>query len=166
MDQALIGLAGIVVGALLGATGTYWRLRRDAWSEARANGLILLAAVRAALDDGGATEALLETWDERREVLAKFRRGNYPTGFKAPEWLLLAGCFERLRSLQATDSPSRPRLVRNELRTARRLLRPFKEDPSVLPYVLVSSLKEAWKPLLAVAVVVVGLGVAIALDRL
>ena len=59
----------------------------------------------------------------------------------------LAGCYAKLRSLRATDHPQRATLIRNELKAARTLLRPFRNDPSVLPYVVLTGLKRVWKAL-------------------
>ena len=157
MTEALIGLAGIVVGAVLGATGTYWRLRRDAWAEARANGLMLLAAVRAVLaeDERRNLDDLLAAWDQRAEVLAKFRRGSYPSGLEAPEWLKLATRFASLRRLSAA-TPRDDSQVRAELVGATECLAGFEYDPPVFPYVVVTGLKNGW-PGLAGAAAVAGI---------
>jgi hypothetical protein len=147
VDEALIGLAGIVVGAVLGALGTYFRLRRDAWSDARATGLVLLAAISAARQGSAHSEGvgrLLELWGKRGEVLAKFRRGNYPSGLPGPDWLLLAEHIASLRALQASDRPRDPawsKLAGEQLDGAEHLLRSFKSDPPVFSYFVVTVLK-------------------------
>jgi hypothetical protein len=159
--EAVIGLAGIVVGALLGATGTYFRLRRDAWIEARANALLLLADVRAlrhakATDEVVArTQLGVKTWDARAEALVRYRRGNYPSGLRAGGWLELAGHFARLRTLGA--STRRPdaswwREVQKELTGAHGLLTHFEKDEPVLAYVIVTGAREGRNALLALAI--------------
>lgn len=114
MDQALIGLAGIVVGALLGGTGKYFTQRRDAWARARTSGLLLLADVRAL------------------------------RGFRAPEWLALADCFSHLQKLSTAQGGDRGaewwKEVGAQLQEAEKLLDRFADDPPVFPYVLRRSL--------------------------
>lgn len=160
MDEALIGLAGIVVGALLGATGTYFRLRRDAWIEARANGLVLLADVCALLaaspTDHVVGDTLLgtKTWDRRGEALVRFRRGNYPSGLNASEWLRLAGHFAQLRELARGLPLCDWKLVKAELTASKELLDCFDFDPPVLPYVIRTGLKEGWKTLVCLLLIV------------
>jgi len=159
--EALIGLAGIVVGALLGATGTYFRLRRDAWTEARANGLVLLADVRALrraepTDQVVAgTQLGIKTWDSRAEALVRYRRGNYPSGLKARDWLELAGHFAQLRELGASTRAADASWwgdVQQELSGAEGLLAHFEKDEPVLAYVIVTGQREGWKALLALAI--------------
>jgi hypothetical protein len=139
MEQALIGLAGIVVGVLLGGTGTYFTQRRDAWTKA------LLAAKRT--DPVVArTELGLKSWRRAGKPLARFRVGNYPSGFKAGEWLLLAARFARLERLNGTPQDRRDdewwATVRAELSAAEELLERFSSDPKVLPYVIRASVSE------------------------
>ena len=145
MDEALVGLAGIVVGALLGGTGRYWLLRRDAWSQARASGLLLLADVRALRAAQPTDRVVSETelgvrsWASAREVLAGFRRGNFPNGYRAPEWLELAGHFARLDQLRNGWEPADGmewRRAQAELEAAERLLGRFENDPPVFGYVV------------------------------
>jgi hypothetical protein len=147
VSEALIGVAGIFVGSLLGGTGKYWLLRRDAWAEARSSGLLLLADIRALREARfGAvvvsdTELGVKTWEVHRKVLAGFRRGNFPNGFRAPEWLELAGHFARLKELYATGKPDTYgawwwRGVQVELAAAERLLTRFNDDPPVFGYVV------------------------------
>jgi hypothetical protein len=170
VDEALIGLAGIVVGAVLGALGTYFRLRRDAWSEARAAGLVLLAAVSAARQHSAHSEdvgRLLETWDNRGEVLAKFRRGNYPSGLPGPEWLLLAGHIASLRALQASDKPRDPawsKLAGEQLDGAEHLLGSFKSDPPVFTYFVVTGLREGGLRLVVVLVMASAVAIGVVAD--
>lgn len=161
MDEALIGLAGIVVGVLLGAAGTYFRLRRDLWAEARANALVLLADVRALKSrpsDQVLADTLLVTknWDSRGEALVRFRRGNYPSGLKACEWLKLAGHFAELRKLSARGvSPADTQClgdVQKELKGAEVVLDGFASDPPVLPYVVATGVKEGWMACLGLAI--------------
>lgn len=151
MGEALIGLAGLLLGTLLGGTGKYWLLRRDAWSTARTSGLLVLADVRALRGaDPGAplvaeTELGTRTWEEHRQVLAGFRRGNFPNGFRAPEWLELASHFARLKQLHAAGSDREDADawsgVQQELAAAERLLSRFEHDPAVLGYVLRASFR-------------------------
>jgi hypothetical protein len=146
VDQALVAVAGIVIGALLGGSGKYFTSRRDAWAEARASGLLLLADVRALLEthrtelvDAGASLGV-KSWESHQATLAHFRRGSFPNGFKAPEWLALAACFARLKKFQAEPKADRgeewSKSVGEELLAAERLLAPFEEDPPVLSYVV------------------------------
>ena len=151
MTEALIGLAGIVVGTLLGGTGKYWLLRRDAWREARSSGLLLLADIRALRNAQSAigvvsdTELGVKSWEAHRQVLAGFRRGNFPSGFRAPEWLELAGHFARLTELYAAGEldadRQRWREAQDELAAAERLLARFEQDPPVFAYVVRASLR-------------------------
>jgi hypothetical protein len=167
MDEALIALAGVVVGALLGGTGTYFRLRRDLWSDARANGLVLLAEVQALKSRPhgqlfAGTLLAIKSWDFRREALVKFRRGNYPSGLRAREWLELAGHFEALRALSARAAPpddtnecnecEECTNVKNELEGAARILTGFARDQAVLPHVVATGVREGWKTLVGLTV--------------
>lgn len=150
MEPWIGGLIGIVVGALLGGIGHYFfSQRRDAWLEARASGLLLLADVRAlrATKDsrlGARTGAALKTWDAEREAVAHFRIGSYPSGYKAPEWLTLASHFERIQDLHAklaavpaARKTSKWQLgVRVEATAAEQLLARFEADPGVFWYVV------------------------------
>jgi hypothetical protein len=150
MTEALIGLAGVVVGTLLGGTGKYWLLRRDAWSKARTSGLLLLADVRALIAAQAAdqvvsdTELGVKSWESQREVLAGFRQGNFPNGFRAPEWLALAAHFAQLRELYGGFQPDRDadrwRRAQHELEAAAGLLARFEQDPPVLGYVVRSAI--------------------------
>lgn len=145
MDEALVGLVGIVFGALLGGTGRYWLLRRDAWSRARTSGLLLLADVRALRAAQPTDRIVTETefgvnsWASQREVLAGFRRGNFPNGYRAPEWLELASHFARLGQIrdgwQAADG-EKWRRAQAELEAAEGLLARFEDDPPVFGYVV------------------------------
>jgi hypothetical protein len=146
VDQALVAVAGIVIGALLGGSGKYFTSRRDAWAEARASGLVLLADVRALLethlseviDPGASLE--VKGWESHQVTLAHFRRGGFPNGFRAPEWLALAACFARLKRYGAEPKAGRgdkwSKSVGEELLAAERLLAPFEQDPPVLSYVV------------------------------
>lgn len=145
-NDALIGLAGILVGTLLGGTGKYWLLRRDAWRDARTSGLLLLADVRALLEAQATarvvsdTELGVKSWQSHRQVLAGFRRGNFPNGFRAPEWLELARHFAHLDELYAGHESERGREwwkhAQAELAEAERLLARFEDDPPVLRYIV------------------------------
>lgn len=150
MVEALIGgVGGVLLGTLLGGTGKYWLLRRDAWSEARTSGLLLLADVCALykvqpdariVSD---TELGVRSWESHRQVLAGFRRGNFPNGFQAAEWLELAGHFAQLKELLASqpngdaDWWSR---AQAELGSAELLLARFEHDPRVFGYVVRATL--------------------------
>jgi hypothetical protein len=143
VNEALIGLVGVIVGALLGGTGKYWLLRRDAWREARTSGLLTLADVRAASARSDPArlaaqlETLLRTWGTQREVLAGFRQGNFPNGFRAPEWLELAGHMTSLRDITDTHpDPIDTTAAHHELDAAEALLSRFEEDPPVVEYVI------------------------------
>jgi hypothetical protein len=152
MEQALIGLAGIVVGVLLGGTGTYFTQRRDAWTKARAHGLLLLADVTALLAAQRTdpvvvrTELGLKSWRRAGRPLARFRVGNYPSGFKGPQWLALAANFARLERLNGTPQAERDAewwaRAQAELTGAKELLERFSDDPKVLPYVIRASVSE------------------------
>jgi hypothetical protein len=144
VDQALVAVAGIVIGALLGGSGKYFTSRRDAWAEARASGLLLLAGVRAVrearLADPFDASFGVESWESNEAILAHFRRGSFPNGFKAPEWLALAACFARLERFQAQPQADRgdewSTGVDSELLAAEELLSPFEDDPPVVGYVI------------------------------
>jgi hypothetical protein len=115
------------------------------------HGLLLLADVRALREAPPDARVVSDTklgarsWESHREVLAAFRRGNFPNGFKAPEWLELAGRFAHLENLYATGERKRDRAWWNsaqvELAGAERLLAHFEFDPGVLGYVLGSPLR-------------------------
>jgi hypothetical protein len=129
----------------LGGTGKYWGLRRDAWSGPRASGLILLAEVRALRTAEPAARvvsetALVKSWDSHRQVLAKFRRGKFPSGFQADEWLRLARHFARLREHHCQSEPETGvdgwNRAQRELAAAEDLLVRFENDPKVFWYVI------------------------------
>lgn len=151
MVEALIGLAGVLVGTLLGGTGKYWLLRRDAWSEARTSGLLLLAdvhalrGVQAAAQIVSDTELGVKSWESHRQVLAGFRRGNFPNGFRASEWLELAGHFAHLKEIHRVYQPGgdgdRWSRAQDELAAAERLLVRFEQDPPVFGYVVRASIR-------------------------
>jgi hypothetical protein len=148
---ALAGVAGVVLGTVLGGTGKYWLLRRDAWSEARASGLILLADVRAVREaEPGArvvsdTELGVKSWDSHRQVLAKFRRGNFPNGFQAKEWLELARHFALLKELNSRSQTDELgdwwNSAESELAAAERLLVRFERDPKIFWYVVWATIR-------------------------
>jgi hypothetical protein len=150
VEEALIAIAGAVVGTALGGTGKYWLLRRDAWREARTSGLLLLADVRALCQaEAGArivtdTEFGVKTWESQRQVLAGFRRGNFPNGYRAPEWLELAGHFAELREFYSEYHPDENddlwRRAKEKLAAAECLLVRFREDPPVFWYVVKGSI--------------------------
>jgi hypothetical protein len=146
MDSALIGLAGVIGGLVLGGTGKYFTQRRDAWLQARASGLLLLADIRA-LCDAQSTDAVVaetelgtKSWESERQALAGFRRGSYPSGLTAPEWLRLARHFTELNKIYATPEKDRKgdwwTDARCELVGARELLARFGFDPPVLWHVI------------------------------
>lgn len=146
MDQVLVAVVGVVIGAVLGGSGKYFTSRRDAWAETRASGLLLLAEVRALLEirlsemvDAGASLGV-KSWESHQTTLAHFRRGSFPNGFKAPEWLALAACFARLKRFEAEPKADRgdewARMAGDELLDAERLLAPFEQDPPVFSYVV------------------------------
>jgi hypothetical protein len=145
MDEALIGALGVIIGVVIGGAATYFTTRRDAWILARARGLVLLADVRATLAPRPAGEmadvsGLLASWEAHREGLAAFRRGNFPNGFRAPEWLALAACFARLAALDAIAQPRRDSewqaAVDDEVKAVEVQLRRFADDPRVFRYVV------------------------------
>jgi hypothetical protein len=148
VDQALIGLAGVFVGAVGTAftgAGKYFTNRRDAWIVARASGLILLADARATLasqSHGGDIDIspLLTSWQANRVILAGFRRGAYPSGFRASEWLALAAGFARLTTLNEVKQCERDArwqaAASNEARGVEALLDDFADDPKVFSSVL------------------------------
>jgi len=149
---ALIGVAGVIGGLVLGGVGKYFTQRRDAWLEARAAGLLLLADIRryaALIDDGSiaAVELGVKSWEQQREALARFRRGSYPSGLKAPEWLRLAAHFAQLQTLSGSDKRSPRAEVQCELKGIVELLTPFERDQAVLPYVLKTGLRKVPKRL-------------------
>ena len=152
LDQVIVGVVGIVVGTLLGGSGKYFRLRRDAWTEARASGLLVLAEVQALSDAcradpvAAGTSVAVKDWELHGKTLAHFRRGNFPNGFKAEEWLELASCvarLERLRAAPSSDPDGKWRMsVNRELADAERLLARFEADPAVFLYVVRTGLKK------------------------
>ena len=154
MEEGLFALGGIVVGAFLGGMGRYWALRRDAWKEARAAGLLLLSDVilvrKAEPSDWIVSETALgvKTWETHREVLAGFRRGTFPHGLKAPEWLELADHFAELSKLFTTHAYSTDGRWSDDawekLACAERLLKRFGHDPIVLLYVITYPIRWLW----------------------
>jgi hypothetical protein len=156
MDQALIGLAGIVAGVLLGGTGKYFTQRRDAWTQARASGLLLLGDVRAlsaaAPDDPvvARTELGVKSWWSYREVLAGFRVGAYPSGFTSPEWIELADHFAQLEGHYAKRPPANDDQwwgdALAELSAAQAILERvgFSNEPPVLLSVIRTALTEGF----------------------
>jgi hypothetical protein len=151
VDSALIGIAGAVLGLFLGGTGKYFTQRRDAWLPARAAGLLLLANMRALGDlrDENSTAAACDTaigaWERQREALALFRRGSYPSGLKALQWLELAGCFATLERLSAIRGKGWKADVKLQITKVEDLLESFEKDPAVVPYVFKAGCRKAWK---------------------
>jgi hypothetical protein len=151
VDSALIGIAGAVLGLFLGGTGKYFTQRRDAWLPARAAGLQLLANIRALGDvsDGDSAVAACDTaigaWALQGEALAVFRRGSYPSGLKASEWLKLATCFATLERLSSTRGEDWQADIKQQFNDVERLLKPFENDPAVVSFVFKTGCKKAWK---------------------
>jgi hypothetical protein len=151
VKEALIAIVAAVAGTALGGTGKYWQLRSDAWREARTSGLLLLADVRAlCAAEAGArivadTEFGVKTWKSHRQVLAGFRRGNFPNGYRAPEWLELAGHFAELEELysahQLDTNDHAWRCAKTKLEASECLLVRFKKDPPVARYVLQGTIR-------------------------
>ena len=156
MVEGLFAVGGILVGAFLGGIGKYWALRRDAWKAARAGGLLLLSDVvlvrKAEPSDPIVSDTALgvKTWETHREVLAGFRRGTFPHGLKAQEWLELAGHFAKLSELYTTRGYSTDgewsEEAQKELAYAERLLAGFRDDPPVFLYVIKAPFRWARGP--------------------
>jgi hypothetical protein len=68
------------------------------------------------------------------------RQGNFPNGFRAPEWLKLPGHFAHLKELYGTGQldadDDRWRDAQGEVAAAERLLARFEHDPPVFAYVV------------------------------
>jgi len=115
------------------------------------SGLLLLADVRAIRASEptarvvSETELGVKTWHLHREVLAGFRRGSFPSGFQAPEWLQLAAHFAQLNELYGTGQLDAReddwRRAQEELAAAEGLVVRFESDPKVFWYVVQSALK-------------------------
>lgn len=92
------------------------------------------------------TSVAVKGWESHGETLAHFRRGNFPNGFRAPEWLELASCFAQLERFQAAPRTSRDidwlKDVNSELVEAEQLLTGFKDDPPVFGYVIKTGLRK------------------------
>ena len=163
-NPAVIGVVGIVVGAVLGGTGKYFTQRRDAWVRARASGLALLAQVRwarVALAEGHlTTEISVADWKTHGPVLASFRPGNYPSGLNASQWLELARLVTVLARLDAMPYRGGTWMssATYELRNAQKILDRFEHDPPVLASVIRTSASRHPKTLATVALgLVVGI---------
>jgi hypothetical protein len=152
LESVLSGVAGALLGVLFGGTGKYWALRRDAWTDARKSGLLLLADVRALMAAAPEERVVvskrlgLGSWETHRATLAGFRRGTFPNGYEASEWLDLAAHFASLEQLLQLhqDGRSDPSLwaKANDAWTgAEQLLVRFKDDPPVVGYVLKASFR-------------------------
>jgi hypothetical protein len=150
LTALLSGVGGALLATLVGGTGKYWALRRDAWTLARTSGLLLLADVRELLaakptDDVVATTRLgVASWEAHRETLAAFRRGSFPNGYQAKEWLDLAVHFARLERLGARPEANDTAWwleAKNSLTAAEELLRRFQDDPRIVGYVLAGSFR-------------------------
>jgi hypothetical protein len=145
--EAVIGLAGVIAGLVLGGTGKYFTQRRDAWLRARTAGLLLLADVRALRDAETAGPVVVETqlgaksWASQRLTLAGFRRGTYPNGLTAPDWLKLAGHFARLKEIDDARDSDWWGEAQRELAEVERLLSGFERDPPLLRYVV----RQSWR---------------------
>jgi hypothetical protein len=147
----VVGLIGASAGLVVGNSSKYFGQRRDAWREARAAGLNVLADVRAlrALPEGAGiatAQRLARTWAAERQMLATFRRGNYPNGLTAVEWVTVADAFAHLeaRLPMAPDAESVApdaesgswwKEVQPQLRLIETVLADFKHDPSVVRHV-------------------------------
>jgi hypothetical protein len=92
-----------------------------------------------------ATELGVKSWEAHREVLAGFRRGNFPNGFRAAEWLELARHFAQLKERDPASVTNRDgdrwSDAQAELVAAERLLARFEQDPPVFGYVIRSALR-------------------------
>ena len=90
------------------------------------------------------TELGVKTWEAHREVLAGFRRGSFPNGFRAAGWLQLARTFARLKELefqrQKHGNNEWWRAAQPELSEAERRLQRFENDPRVVLYTIRSAL--------------------------
>ena len=158
--SALIGLAGVGVGALLSGAGKYWTGRRDAWRQARASGLLVLGDLRAlnqikrtgdtdqqslACVRRDAARTAILTWAAQREILAAFRPGTYPNGLTASQWLELSDRFARLAQLEAEHVCGCDERwwseARSELQGAQENLACFENDPRVVWHAIKKILK-------------------------
>jgi len=140
MTEAVFGVVGVVLGAILGAGASYFMVRRKSWSDARDAALLLLeelhvaqrALERGTYEPGGLGVA---AWQNNRRALT-FRKGCYPSGLHALEWLDLAAAFDNLRLLDRCSSSERDETwlvtAHDNIEHARRLVHPFELDPPVL----------------------------------
>jgi hypothetical protein len=137
VNEAVLGLAGVVAGLVVGNTGKYFGQRRNAWREARGAGLIVLADVRAlhAAPAGrrlAGARRLAASWDANRQVLATFRRGTYPNGLMAYEWVRLADAFARLAACLPPAAADWWEDAQPHLHTIEDILSDFMYDPAVV----------------------------------
>jgi hypothetical protein len=152
MVSALIGLVGVIGGLILGGTGKYFNQRRDAWLQARAAGLLLLADIRTLCDDHtektdtvvAETALGAKSWESQRRALAGFRRGTYPSGVTASEWLKLAGLFAKLDKINKARGENWWTEAKRELIAVKLLLAQFERDPPVLPSVARTGWHNTW----------------------
>jgi hypothetical protein len=156
MTEAAFGVIGVLLGGILGGGASYFMTRRQSWSSARASALLMLEEL-ALLDTAlarwevsdlpvWAEDLGVASWEEHRQALT-FRKGYYPSGLNATEWLRLADTFVNLRVLHEWDANVRDevwreRAIENFAR-AKALLLQFELDPPAFATFLSNLLRSA-----------------------
>ena len=134
MSDALIGVAGVIVGATLGGTGKYFTARKGGSCERLVGSGRCSRAPRGSLQrcPGGRQQ---RNWELNVGVTSPHARGiparTFPNGFKAAGWLCLAGKFARLKELDPVRRmDGSAAWWRNALRTVARLEPDPDQDPA------------------------------------
>jgi len=143
--EAAFALIGVLLGGILGAGASYLMVRRKSWSDARAAALRILEDLHLAeivLGQGTdyefppwAGDLGVRSWQRHREALT-FRKGYYPSGLHALEWLELAATFGDLRLLNEWSASERDEAwgvsAHKNVTYAQSLLKQFEDDPPAL----------------------------------
>jgi hypothetical protein len=98
---------------------------------------------------GGASSPLgraVQAWAEHRAALL-FRRGNFPSGLPAAEWLKLAESFEQLKELLLTGQRSghSAKAMTTAINDSLTILSVFRTDDPVLRVFLGNTLRRTFR---------------------
>jgi hypothetical protein len=132
----------------------YWLDRHRGWLAARTAGLLIyddLEQAHAQLESPSANvavakeaiESSLQAWDAHREALL-YRRGTFPSGVSANQWLDLGAHFRKLKALEEQANPVE--YAKTEISSLLAGLATFKEDRYTAPRIVRNALGIALKP--------------------
>jgi hypothetical protein len=114
MGQAVIGLIGVIVGALISGTGTFLLARRQEARQARAAARLLEVELRAVAADLHLLRESLQASDSHGDLRSGLRLPPQPAWTEhkpllaavltASEWYAVAAAYESIDSLRAASS--------------------------------------------------------------